>query len=286
MLDRNDIHAQRLLIVDFGSQYTQLIARRIRECGVYCEIYPFDVSADAINELAPMGVILSGSPESVTEQSTPRIDQSIFDLRVPVLGICYGMQAMAQQFGGAVSGSDLREFGHAEVRGESDSAFIDTLLQVQDGQNVWMSHGDQVQDLPDDFDLIAATAGRSFWILDDLSPLQQHQKTEQIHLVAPKTSYRISSVNTPKNSSQGSNPKSGVYLDYYLPEVYDSLEVQLDILQDEKVIRSYTSSKNSDFKSWPGGPNAELVLPHKIGFNRTHWDFRRAQLSSCIQYLS
>jgi len=131
-----------------------------------------------------------------------------------------------------------------------------------------------------DNDLIAATAGRSFWILDDLSPLQQHQKTEQIHLVAPKTSYRISSVNTPKNSSQGSNPKSGVYLDYYLPEVYDSLEVQLDILQDEKMIRSYTSSKNSDFKSWPGGPNAELVLPHKIGFNRTHWDFRRAQLPS------
>ena len=151
MLDRNDIHAQRLLIVDFGSQYTQLIARRIRECGVYCEIYPFDVSADAINEFAPMGVILSGSPESVTEQSTPRIDQSIFDLRVPVLGICYGMQAMAQQFGGAVSGSDLREFGHAEVRGESDSAFIDTLLQVQDGQNVWMSHGDKVTELPPDF---------------------------------------------------------------------------------------------------------------------------------------
>jgi len=131
-----------------------------------------------------------------------------------------------------------------------------------------------------DNDLIAATAGRSFWILDDLSPLQQHQKTAQIHLAAPKTSYRISSVNTPKNSSQGSNPKSGVYLDYYLPEVYDSLEVQLDILQDDKVIRSYTSSKNSDFKSWPGGPSAELVLPHKIGFNRTHWDFRRAQLPS------
>ena len=95
MSDRNDIHAQRLLIVDFGSQYTQLIARRIRECGVYCEIYPFDVSAEAINEFAPMGVILSGGPESVTEQSTPRIDQSIFDLQVPVLGICYGMQAMA-----------------------------------------------------------------------------------------------------------------------------------------------------------------------------------------------
>ena len=151
MSDCNDIHAQRLLIVDFGSQYTQLIARRIRECGVYCEIYPFDVSAEAINEFAPMGVILSGGPESVTEQSTPRIDQSIFDLQVPVLGICYGMQAMAQQFGGQVSGSDLREFGHAEVRRESDSAFIDTLLQVQGGQNVWMSHGDKVTELPPDF---------------------------------------------------------------------------------------------------------------------------------------
>lgn len=131
-----------------------------------------------------------------------------------------------------------------------------------------------------DNDLIAATAGRSFWILDDLSPLQQHQKTEQIHLVAPKVSYRIFSAKTPKNSSQGTNPKSGVYLDYYLPEVYDSLEVQLDILQNDKVIRSYTSSKNSDFKSWPGGPSAALVLPCKIGFNRTHWDFRRAQLPS------
>lgn len=131
-----------------------------------------------------------------------------------------------------------------------------------------------------DNDLIAATAGRSFWILDDLSPLQQHQKTEQIHLVAPKVSYRIFSEKTPKNSCQGTNPKSGVYLDYYLPEVFDSLEVQLDILQNDKVIRSYTSSKNSDFKSWPGGPSAELVLPHKIGFNRTHWDFRRAQLPS------
>ena len=131
-----------------------------------------------------------------------------------------------------------------------------------------------------DNDLIAATAGRSFWILDDLSPLQQHQKTEQIHLVAPKVSYRIFSAKTPKKSSQGTNPKSGVYLDYYLPEVYDSLEVQLDILQNDKVIRSYTSSKNSDFKSWPGGPSAALVLPYKIGFNRTHWDFRRAQLPS------
>ena len=90
-----DIHAQRLLILDFGSQYTQLIARRVRECGVYCEIYPFDISADDINAFAPAGVILSGSPETVTEGATPRIPESIFALGVPVLGICYGLQAMA-----------------------------------------------------------------------------------------------------------------------------------------------------------------------------------------------
>ncbi|MGA0273164.1 MAG: VPS10 domain-containing protein [Flavobacteriaceae bacterium] len=131
-----------------------------------------------------------------------------------------------------------------------------------------------------DNDLIAATAGRSFWILDDLSPLQQHSKTEEILLVKPKASYRLSSAQTPKNSSQGTNPMSGVYIDYYLPEVHDSLEVQLEIIQDNQVIRTYTSAKKSDFKSWPGGPSPELVLPHKKGFNRTYWDFRRAQIPS------
>lgn len=131
-----------------------------------------------------------------------------------------------------------------------------------------------------DNDLIAATAGRSFWILDDLGPLQQHSKTEEILLVKPKASYRLSSAQTPKNSSQGTNPMSGVYIDYYLPEVHDSLEVQLEIIQDNQVIRTYTSAKKSDFKSWPGGPSPELVLPHKKGFNRTYWDFRRAQIPS------
>lgn len=131
-----------------------------------------------------------------------------------------------------------------------------------------------------DNDLIAATAGRSFWILDDLSPLQQHQQTEEIFLVKPKPSYRISSAKTPKNSSQGTNPLTGVYIDYYLPEVHDSLTVQLEIIKDNQVIRSYSSTKKSDFKSWPGGPSPELVLPHNKGFNRTHWDFRRAQIPS------
>ena len=151
MAQKNDIHAQRLLIVDFGSQYTQLIARRVRECGVYCEIYPFDVSAVAVNEFAPQGVILSGGPESVTGEETPRIDQIIFDLGVPVLGICYGMQAMAQQFGGQVSESDQREFGHARIQAESPSGFISALLDVDQGNDVWMSHGDKVTELPPNF---------------------------------------------------------------------------------------------------------------------------------------
>ena len=151
MSQQHDIHAQRLLIVDFGSQYTQLIARRVRECGVYCEIYPFDVSTEAINDFAPMGVILSGGPESVTGHATPRIEQSIFNLNVPVLGICYGMQAMAQQFGGQVSASNKREFGHAQVQAETDSSLISAMLRVAAGNDVWMSHGDKVTELPPEF---------------------------------------------------------------------------------------------------------------------------------------
>ena len=116
-----DIHAQRLLILDFGSQYTQLIARRVRECGVYCEIYPFDISADDIDAYAPAGVILSGGPETVTEGATPRIPERIFALGVPVLGICYGLQAMAAQLGGEVVASNLREFGHAQIQAEQNS---------------------------------------------------------------------------------------------------------------------------------------------------------------------
>ena len=131
-----------------------------------------------------------------------------------------------------------------------------------------------------DNDLIAATAGRSFWILDDLSPIQQSPKDISVHLVTPKKSYRLSSGKTPKNSTQGTNPLSGVYLDYYLSEVHDSLEVKIDILQGDQIIRSYTSQKDSLFKSWPGGPSPKTILQHKKGFNRTHWDFRREQLPS------
>ena len=115
MTANTTIQSQRLLIVDFGSQYTQLIARRVREASVYCEILPFDVSAEVIQEFAPRGVILSGGPESVTEGMAPKINQAIFDLGVPIFGICYGMHALASQLGGEVVTSSEREFGHAEV---------------------------------------------------------------------------------------------------------------------------------------------------------------------------
>src|SRR5512134_282297 len=102
-----DIHAEKILILDFGSQYTQLIARRVRELGVYCELHPFDMEDDAIRAFAPRGIILAGGPESVHEADSPRAPKAVFDLGVPVFGICYGMQTMAEQLGGKVAGSDL-----------------------------------------------------------------------------------------------------------------------------------------------------------------------------------
>ena len=127
-----------------------------------------------------------------------------------------------------------------------------------------------------DNDLIAATAGRSFWILDDLSLLQEQKKVEGLHLVTPKDTYRLFSGKTPKASNQGTNPLSGVILDYYLPKKIDSLAVILEILQGDKVIRKMNSKKSISVKKWPGGPSPKLVLPDKVGFNRTHWDFKRS----------
>lgn len=131
-----------------------------------------------------------------------------------------------------------------------------------------------------DNDLIAATAGRAFWILDDLSALQEQKQVAGLHLVTPKTNYRIFSRKTGKNSIQGTNPLNGVILDYHLPQGEDSLEVSLEILDGEKVIRRYTSKKEKQIKSWPGGPSPKKILPKKRGFNRFHWDMRRAPLPS------
>ena len=111
-----DIHKHRILILDFGSQYTQLIARRVREVGVFSEIHPWDMSDDDIQSFNPSGIILSGGPESVTAEGSPRAPELVFELNVPVLGICYGMQTMAVQMGGAVEGSDHSEFGYAQIR--------------------------------------------------------------------------------------------------------------------------------------------------------------------------
>src|SRR5262249_22037540 len=146
---------------DFGAQYTQLIARRIREAGVYCEIHPFDAPQSFIREFAPRGIVLSGGPETVTEDATPRIPDVVFELNeegVPLLGICYGMQALAQQLGGRVQGSNVREFGHARIR-VTPSRLFDGLPSLDDGElDVWMSHGDKVIEVPKGFTVVASTA--------------------------------------------------------------------------------------------------------------------------------
>src|SRR6185436_3436017 len=152
----------KILILDFGAQYTQLIARRLRETHVYCEIHPFDVGDAFVREFAPKGIVLSGGPESVTDEGTPRAPDAVWTLGVPVLGICYGMQTMAAQLGGAVELGRVREFGYAEVRARGHSAL---LRDLEDRRNdaghglldVWMSHGDKVTALPPGFSLIGSS---------------------------------------------------------------------------------------------------------------------------------
>ncbi|MEO6079997.1 MAG: glutamine-hydrolyzing GMP synthase [Steroidobacteraceae bacterium] len=175
-----DIHAHRILILDFGSQYTQLIARRVRELGVYCEIHPWDISDADVIAFQPKGVILSGGPESVLQANAPAAPQVVFDFGVPVLGICYGMQSMAVQLGGKVQKGDVHEFGYAEVRARGHSDLLkgieDRVTTEGHGQlDVWMSHGDRVTELPKGFKLISSTGdvpiagmadeGRKFYAL-------------------------------------------------------------------------------------------------------------------------
>ncbi|QOL26984.1 glutamine-hydrolyzing GMP synthase [Thalassotalea sp. LPB0316] len=157
-----DIHDSRVLILDFGSQYTQLIARRVREIGVYCELWAWDVTEEQIKEFNPTGIILAGGPESVTEANSPRAPEYVFNAGVPVLGICYGMQTMAEQLGGGVQSSEHKEFGYAGVEIIKQSSLFKNI-EDSIGANgnavldVWMSHGDKVSNIPAGFETIAQT---------------------------------------------------------------------------------------------------------------------------------
>ena len=157
----------RILILDFGSQFSQLIARRIREAGVYCEIMPYNVEPARIAEFAPRGIIFSGGPASVIEAGTPRAPQISFELAVPLLGICYGQQTMAAQLGGQVESSDHHEFGRAFVGVTGDCALLDGVWAKGDREQVWMSHGDRVTKLPPGFRVVGVSDGAPFAIVAD-----------------------------------------------------------------------------------------------------------------------
>jgi GMP synthase (glutamine-hydrolysing) len=158
----SDIHQNKILILDFGSQYTQLIARRVREIGVYCELVPYDVNPHFIENFNPNGIILSGGPDTVSQIDSARAPNIVFDLKIPILGICYGMQTMAVQLGGDARGAKKAEFGFARIRARNHSKL---LIDINDEINseghglldVWMSHGIEVTKLPKDFELIAST---------------------------------------------------------------------------------------------------------------------------------
>ncbi|MCP3679303.1 MAG: glutamine-hydrolyzing GMP synthase [Gammaproteobacteria bacterium] len=168
-----ELHSDAMLILDFGSQYSQLIARRIRECGVYCEIYPYDVSEAVIQRLAPKGIILSGGPESVRHHTTPRAAEIIFTLDCPILGICYGMQTLASQLGGKVESADHQEFGYAKLTVNDSESLL--LKQIEDAINnageaqldVWMSHGDHVTQLPTGFKIIGHSSNAPIAAMED-----------------------------------------------------------------------------------------------------------------------
>jgi len=164
----DDTTTDRILIVDFGSQVTQLIARRIRESGVYSEIHPFNkVDVATIKAFAPKGIILSGGPASITEDHTPRVPEGIFDLGLPVLGICYGQMAMAEELGGTIEGSNHREFGRAFVDVVDDCALFDGVWNKGDREQVWMSHGDRIIEPPKGFRTVARSENAPFALIAD-----------------------------------------------------------------------------------------------------------------------
>ena len=157
----------RILILDFGSQVTQLIARRVRESGVYCEIIPFNAEPQRIAEFQPKGIILSGGPASVTGSDTPRAPQIVFDLGLPILGICYGQQTICAQLGGVVEGSDHHEFGKAFVEMKGGCTLTDGVWGTGERHQVWMSHGDRVVKLPDGFEVYGTSEGAPFAVVAD-----------------------------------------------------------------------------------------------------------------------
>ena len=159
-----DIHSEKVLILDFGSQYTQLIARRLRELGVYCEIHPCTVSAEVIRAFRPRGIVLSGGPASVLEPGSPRADRSIYTMGVPILGICYGLQLLTVELGGQVDKAAHREYGPASIRVSSSS---DLFKGLPSDLDVWMSHGDRAESLPAGFEPIASTGNAPFAAVED-----------------------------------------------------------------------------------------------------------------------
>jgi len=162
-----DIASDTILIVDFGSQVTQLIARRIRETGVYCEIHPFQAAAAAMQRLRPKGVVLSGGPASVLDENAPTIDPAILAAGVPILGICYGQQALCLALGGTVEAGHHREFGRADVRVEKPSALYDGVWEVGSNHPVWMSHGDRVTRLPAGFEVVGTSPNAPYAMIAD-----------------------------------------------------------------------------------------------------------------------
>ncbi len=165
-----DIHAEKILILDFGSQYTQLIARRVREAHVYCELHPFDMTMEEIRAFAPKGIILSGGPLSVYDEGAPEVAEDIFEMGVPVLGICYGMQVMSRHFGGEVVPAGKREYGHAELmlHGTAAGPLFDNFF-LEGKSPVWMSHGDHVEKIPEGFEVTAGTENAPVAAIQDLN---------------------------------------------------------------------------------------------------------------------
>lgn len=158
---------EKILILDFGSQVTQLIARRLREINVYCEIHPFTMSDERVRAYGPNGIILSGGPCSVLDEGSPRAPQAVFDLGVPVLGVCYGQQTMMEQLGGKVESGHHREFGRASVRVQKHTPLLDGWAEPGAEKTVWMSHGDRVTAIPPGFEVVGTSSGAPFAAIAD-----------------------------------------------------------------------------------------------------------------------